>query len=485
LRTPLAVHFTCTLPYTRVTLYALLRGDTGMFDFLHDKIDGALKKIRGRSGLTAADVEATMKEVRTALLEADVNFKVAKDFCVRVTEQAVGEKILKSLSPDQQIIKLVHDELASTMGGEASDLDLRAAPPVVILLVGLQGSGKTTTASKLARLLRDSYKRSPLLVPADVYRPAAIQQLKTLGGGLQIPVFNTQPTDTPVDIAIRARDYAQKNMHDVMIIDTAGRLQIDTDLMDELKNIVGAVAPQEILLVADAMTGQEAVNVAQGFDQTLSLSGLILTKLDGDARGGAALSMRAVTGKPIKFIGVGEKSDALEPFHPERMASRILGMGDVMTLIEKAQQQVTLEDAEDLENKFRKGQFSFEDFLSQMKMIRKMGSLSSLMSMIPGLNKLAKQVDPEKQEREFRRLEAIILSMTREERRNYEIINGSRRKRIARGSGTSVEEVNRLIKQFIEMRKVMKQLINLGPGALGGLFGGGGLGGLGGMFGRR
>lgn len=456
-----------------------------MFDFLHDKIDGALKKIRGRSGLTAADVEATMKEVRTALLEADVNFKVAKDFCGRVTEQAVGERVLKSLSPDQQIIKLVHDELASTMGGEAAELDLRAAPPVVILLVGLQGSGKTTTAAKLARLLRDTYKRSPLLVPADVYRPAAIQQLKTLGGGLQIPVFNSLATDKPLDIAIRARDYAQKNMLDVMIVDTAGRLQIDVELMSELKNIVAALMPQEILLVADAMTGQEAVNVAQGFDQSLALTGLILTKLDGDARGGAALSMRAVTGKAIKFIGVGEKSDALEPFHPERMASRILGMGDVMTLIEKAQQQVTIEDAEDLEAKFKKGQFTFEDFLSQMKMIRKMGSLSSIMSMIPGLNKLAKQVDPEKQEREFKRLEAIVLSMTREERRNYEIINGSRRKRIARGSGTSVEEVNRLIKQFMEMRKMMKQLMNMGPGALGSLFGGGGLGGLGGMFGRK
>jgi signal recognition particle subunit SRP54 len=353
------------------------------------------------------------------------------------------------------------------------------------MLVGLQGSGKTTTASKLARLLRDNYKRSPLLVPADVYRPAAIQQLKTLGASLKIPVFDSQPTDRPVDIAIRARDFAQKNVCDVMILDTAGRLQIDTALMDELTQIVSAVAPTEILLVADAMTGQEAVNVAEGFDQTLSLTGLVLTKLDGDARGGAALSMRAVTGKPIKFIGVGEKSDALEPFHPERMASRILGMGDVLTLIEKATQQVTIEDAEDLEKKMKKGNFTFEDFLSQMKMIRNMGSISSLMSMIPGLNKLAKQVDPEKQEREFKKLEAIILSMTKEERRNYEIINGSRRRRIALGSGTNVEDVNRLIKQFVEMRKVMKQMMKMGPGALGGLFGGQGLGGLGGMFGRR
>lgn len=456
-----------------------------MFDFLHDKIDGALKKIRGRSMITAADVESTMKEVRTALLEGDVNFKVAKDFCARVSEKAVGENVLKSLSPDQQIIKLVHEELTNTMGGEAAELNLRAAPPVVIMLVGLQGSGKTTTAAKLARLLRDTYKRSPLLVPADIYRPAAIDQLKTLGKTLSIPVFDSTTNDKPVDIAIRARDFAQKNVCDVMIIDTAGRLQIDSALMDELKQINAAVSPTEILLVADAMTGQEAVNVAQGFDQTLSLTGLILTKLDGDARGGAALSMRAVTGKPIKFVGIGEKSDALEAFHPERMASRILGMGDVLTLIEKATQQVSLEDTVDLEQKLKKDQFTFEDFLGQMRMIRKMGSISSLVSMIPGLNKLAKQVDPEKQEKEFRKLEAIILSMTHEERRNHEIINGSRRRRIANGSGTSVEEVNRLLKQFVEMRKMMKQLMKMGPGALGGLLGGQGLGGLGGMFGRR
>lgn len=456
-----------------------------MFDFLHDKIEGALKRIRGRGTLTASDVESALKEVRTALLEGDVNFKVAKEFCSRVTEKAIGENVLKSLSPDQQIIKIVHEELTATMGGDAAELDLHAAPPVVIMLVGLQGSGKTTTSAKLARLIREQYKRSPLLVPADIYRPAAIQQLKTLGGNLDIPVFDTQPTDRPVDIAIRAREFANRQMLDVMIIDTAGRLQIDEALMDELKQIVAAVNPTEVLLVADAMTGQEAVNVAQGFDSTLSLTGLVLTKLDGDARGGAALSMRAVTGKPIKFVGLGEKSDALEAFHPERMASRILGMGDVLTLIEKAAQQVNLEDTEDLEKKLKKGQFTFEDFLSQMKMIQRMGSISSLMSMIPGLNKLAKQVDPERQEREFRKLEAIILSMTKQERRNHEIIDGSRRRRIAKGSGTSVEDVNKLLKQFVEMRKMMKQLMKMGPGALGGLFGGQGMGNLGGMFGRR
>ncbi len=456
-----------------------------MFDFLHDKLDSALKKIRGRGALSASDVEATMKEVRTALLEGDVNFKVAKDFCARVSEKAVGESVLKSLSPDQQIIKIVHEELTAMMGGEAADLDLKSAPPVVILLAGLQGSGKTTTSAKLARLLRDSYKRSPLLVPADVYRPAAIEQLKTLGSSLGIPVFDSKPTDRPLDIAIRAREQASRTMCDVVIIDTAGRLQIDANLMDELKQIAAAVAPNETLLVADAMTGQEAVNVAQGFGDALPLTGLILTKLDGDARGGAALSMRAVTGKPIKFVGLGEKSDALEAFPPERMASRILGMGDVLTLIEKATQQVSLEDSAALEKKFKKEQFTFEDFLGQMRMIKKMGSISSLASMIPGLNKLAKQVDPEKQEREFTKLEAIILSMTLQERRNHEIIDGSRRRRIAKGSGTSVEDVNKLLKQFVEMRKMMKQLMKMGPGMLGGLMGGGGMGGMGGLLGRR
>ena len=466
-----------------------------MFDFLHSKIEGAINKIRGRGVLNATDVEVVMKEVRTALLEADVNFKVAKDFCVRVTEKAVGDEVLKSLTPDQHIIKLVRDELTSVMGNELAELNLRTAPPVVIMLAGLQGAGKTTTAAKLARLLKETYKRSPLLVPADVYRPAAIEQLKTLGKNLSIPVFDSQPTDKPVDIAIRARDYATKNVCDVVIIDTAGRLQIDTQLMDELKQINAAVMPTEILLVADAMTGQEAVNVAQGFDQALSLTGIILTKLDGDARGGAALSMRAVTGKPIKFIGSGEKSDALEPFHPDRMAQRILGMGDVLTLIEKAVEQVSVEDSERLEKKLKKDQFTFEDFLDQMRMIKKMGSISSLMGMIPGLNKLAKQVDPEKQEKEFAKIEAIILSMTAQERRDHEILNGSRRRRIALGSGTKVEDVNKLIKQFIEMRKVMKQMMKMGPGALGGLFGGGGglggsggmggMGGLGALFGKR
>lgn len=457
-----------------------------MFDLLHSKIESAVRKIRGRGVLTAADVESAMKEVRSALLEADVNFKVAKDFCARVTEKAIGESVLKSLSPDQQIIKFVHEELIATMGGAAVELELRVAPPAVILLVGLQGAGKTTTAAKLARMLRDTHKRSPLLVPADIYRPAAVEQLKTLAAGIKIPVYDTQPGEKPVQIAERAREFAIKNLCDTVIIDTAGRLQIDENLMQEIREIVARVTPHEVLLVADAMTGQEAVNVALGFDAAVSLTGLILTKFDGDARGGAALSMRAVTGKPIKFIGVGEKSDALEPFHPERMASRILGMGDVLTLIEKASQHVSADDSLELHKKMVRDQFTLEDFLGQLKTIRKMGSISSLISMIPGLGKMAKQIDPEKQEREFKRIEAIILSMTPAERRNHEILDGSRRKRIAKGSGTSVEEINKLLKQFIEMRKMMKQVLKMGPGGLANMLGGaGGLGGLGGLFGKR
>jgi signal recognition particle subunit SRP54 len=345
------------------------------------------------------------------------------------------------------------------------------------MLVGLQGSGKTTTASKLARLIRDKYKKKPLLVPADTYRPAAIDQLKALGKNLGIEVFDSSATQDPVDIAKAALDHATKRVFDVMILDTAGRLQIDSELMDDLREISAAIQPHEILLVADCMTGQEAVNVAKGFDEALEIDGLVLTKLDGDARGGAALSMRAVTGKPIKFIGVGEKSDALEVFHPDRMASRILGMGDVLSLIEKATAEVNVEDALSLQKKLQKNEFTFEDFLGQLKMIKKMGSMSSIMGMIPGFDKIAKQVNPEDAEREMKRVEAIILSMTRKERRNPGVIDGSRRRRISKGSGTSVEEVNRLLKQFLEMKKMMGKLSKMG---LGGLMGGKGLGALGG-----
>jgi signal recognition particle subunit SRP54 len=455
-----------------------------MFGLLSEKLEGALRKIRGRGVLTTSDVETALREVRMALLEADVNFQVAKDFCARVQEKAVGESVLKSLSPDHQIIKLVHDELTATMGAEAAELNLRAAPPVVIMIVGLQGSGKTTTCGKLARYVKDTLKRSPILVPADVYRPAAIEQLQTLAKSIGVPAFDSSATDDPVDIAVRARAHATRQGNDVMILDTAGRLQIDENLMAELSSIVTMVAPTEILLVADAMTGQEAVNVATGFQKQVPLTGLILTKLDGDARGGAALSMRAVTGLPIKFTGIGEKTDALEVFHPERMASRILGMGDVLTLIEKATKEVSLEDSVKLQKKMKRDQFTLEDFLEQMRMVRKMGSISSLTSMIPGLNKLAKQIDPEAQEREFKRIEAIILSMTPKERRNHEIIDGSRRRRIAQGSGTKVEDINKLVKQFSEMKKMMKQLTKMGPSGLAGMLGGGGRGGLGGLFRR-
>lgn len=449
-----------------------------MFDTLHSKLEGALKKIRGRGSLTPQDVEATMKEVRLALLEADVNFKVARDFCDNLAKQAVGEEVLKSLTPDQQVIKLVHGELVRTMGDAAAPLNLSVAPPAIIMLVGLQGSGKTTTVGKLGRYLRDELKRRPLLVPADVYRPAAIEQLKTLGRQLNLEVFESNTQQDPVDIAKQAVASAQGRGFDTVIIDTAGRLQIDSELMDELCEISDAVQPHEILLVADGMTGQEAVNVAQGFDKALEIDGLILTKLDGDARGGAALSMRAVTGRPIKFIGIGEKLDGLEVFHPERMASRILGMGDVLTLIEKASKEVSLEDSLELHKKMKKNEFGLDDFLQQMGMIKRMGSISSLTSMIPGLNKLAKNIDPAAAEKEMKRVEAIILSMTPTERRNPGIINGSRRKRISRGSGTTVEEVNRLLKQFLEMKKMMGNLSRMGLGGMMKGMGGGGLGNL-------
>lgn len=449
-----------------------------MFDTLHAKLEGAFKKIRGRGSLSPSDVEAALKEVRFALLEADVNFKVARDFCDNVAKQAVGEEILKSLTPDQQVIKLVHDELVRTMGDAAAPLNIAVSPPAIIMLVGLQGSGKTTTVGKLGRYLRDELKRRPLLVPADVYRPAAIEQLKTLGRQLNLEVFESKPEEDPVDIAKKAVESATGRGFDVVIIDTAGRLQIDTELMDELREISDAVEPHEILLVADGMTGQEAVNVAQGFDKALEIDGLILTKLDGDARGGAALSMRAVTGRPIKFIGIGEKLEGLEVFHPERMASRILGMGDVMTLIEKASKEVSIEDSLALHKKMKKNEFGLDDFLQQMGMIKRMGSISSLTSMIPGLGKIAKNIDSDAAERDMKRIEAIILSMTPTERRNPGIINGSRRKRISRGSGTTVEEVNRLLKQFAEMKKMMGNLSRMGLGGLMKGMGGGGLGNL-------
>lgn len=450
-----------------------------MFDSLHSKLESAFKKIRGRGSIGPKEVEVTMKEVRMALLEADVNFKVAKEFCDSVGQKALGEEVVKSLTPDQTIIKLVHDQLVETMGAEAAELNLKVAPPAIIMLVGLQGSGKTTTVGKLGRYLKETLKRNPLLVPADVYRPAAIEQLKTLAGQLSLDVFQSERSQDPVEIAKAAFKLASSTGHDTIIIDTAGRLQIDQELMKELQEISDALQPHEILLVADAMTGQEALNVAKGFDEALEIDGLILTKLDGDARGGAALSMRAVTGKPIKFIGVGEKLDALEVFHPDRMASRILGMGDVLTLIEKAVKEVSVEDSLELHKKMKKNEFSFEDFLNQMRMVKRMGNITSLASMIPGMGKLVKDINPDDVDREMKHVEAIILSMTPGERRNPAVINGGRRKRIASGSGTSVEEVNRLLKQFLEMKKMMSKISKMGLGGMMNMFGGGkGLAGL-------
>lgn len=456
-----------------------------MLSGLSERLQGALGSIRGRSKLTEKDIDAALKEVRMALLEADVNFKVAKEFCARVKEQSLGEEILKSLTPDQQVVKIVHEELKGIMGGGAEDLALNQAPPVVILLVGLQGSGKTTSCGKLARYLRKELKRNPFLVPADVYRPAAIEQLKTLGKQLDIEVFNSTTNDAPEDIAVRALEEAKGKGYDTVIIDTAGRLQIDGELMQELAEIEERVEPAEILLVADAMTGQEAVNVANGFSEKLDLTGLILTKFDGDARGGAALSMKSVTGKPIKFIGVGEKLDAFEVFHPDRVASRILGMGDMLGLIEKAVAQVDLEESKALQKKIKKNEFTLEDFLGQMAMVKKMGSISSLAGMIPGMDKMMKKVDEADADKEMKRIEAIILSMTPKERQNHQLINGSRRRRIAAGSGTSVQQVNQLIKQFVEMRKMMKQFSKMGAGGLMNMLGGkGGMGSLMKQFGK-
>lgn len=439
-----------------------------MFDALTSKLENTFRQLRGRGKLSEQDIDSAMVDIRTALLEADVNFQVVKQFCESIKEKALGMTVLKSLNPGQMVIKFVHEELINTLGDHVP-ISLRHAPPVVIMLVGLQGSGKTTSAGKLARLLRDDMRRRPLLVPVDVYRPAAIDQLKKLGETLGIEVYPATPDENPVDIVVKAEKYARNSGLDTMIIDTAGRLQIDAELMNELVEIIEKVDPHEILLVADAMTGQEAVNVAKGFNERLEIDGLILTKLDGDARGGAALSMHSVTQKPIKFIGIGEKLDNFELFYPDRMASRILGMGDVLSLIEKAAKHVSFEDAKSLQNKLKKDEFTLEDFLSQLKSFKSMGSISSMMQMIPGMGQLSNKIDDEVANREIKHVEAIILSMTREERLDYTILNGSRRQRIAKGSGTSVEQVNRLMKQFTDMRKLMKKVAKIGPGGMRGM----------------
>lgn len=446
-----------------------------MFDGLTDKLEGVFKKLRGHGRLNEQHVKETMREIRLVLLEADVNFRVVKDFVARVGERALGQDVLKSLTPAQQVIKIVREELASLMGeGEDNGLNLAARPPVPLMLCGLQGAGKTTTCGKLALKLRRD-KRNPLLVPADVYRPAAIEQLKTLGRQLGVEVFDSSVDQNPVDICTRAQDYARLNGFDTLILDTAGRLHIDTELMGELKRIVTAVAPGEILFVADAMTGQDAVTVAASFNEQLPLTGVILTKLDGDARGGAALSIRAVTGKPIKLIGMGEKLDALETFYPDRMAQRILGMGDVLSLIDKAQAAVSAEDAAGMEASLRKQGFTLETFLEQMQMVKKMGSIDSLIKMIPGAGKALKNAsDMQLPEKELKRIEAIIRSMTPRERMDHRILNGSRRLRIAKGSGTRVQDVNSLLKRFTEAQKMMKKMQKMGPKGLKGMLGRGG-----------
>ena len=427
-----------------------------IFEGLADKLQGALGKLKSKGKLTEKDVKDAMREVKLALLEADVNFKVVKDFIKKVQERAVGQEVMESLTPAQHVIKIVNEELTSLMGDVQSKITISPKPPTVLMMVGLQGAGKTTTSGKLGGYFKKQGKK-PLLVACDIYRPAAIKQLQVVGENLDIPVLSMGDKESPVNIAKAGYNHAIKNNHDLVIIDTAGRLHVDVALMDELKNIKSEVKPHEILLVVDSMTGQDAVNVAQSFNDALGVDGVILTKLDGDTRGGAALSIRAVTQKPIKFIGMGEKLDDLEPFHPDRMASRILGMGDILSLIEKAQENIDLDKAKELESKIKKQELDFEDFLEQMEQIQKMGPLNKVLEMIPGMGSMKDQLgDIDMNNKEIVRTKAIVQSMTKEERRNPSILNASRKKRIAKGSGTSVQDVNRLIKQFNEMKKMMK-----------------------------
>ena len=446
------------------------------FENLADKLSETFKKLRGKGKISEADLKASMREVKLALLEADVNFKVVKDFINKVSEKAIGESVLESLTPAQQVIKIVNEELTALMGGEAEKLHFASKPPTVIMMVGLQGAGKTTTSAKIGGQLKKAGKR-PILVAADVYRPAAKKQLQVVGASLDVPVFSIDESTDAVDICKKSISHAEKNGNDVVIIDTAGRLHINEELMDELENIKKYTNPTEILLVIDAMTGQDAVNVAQVFNEKLEISGVVITKMDGDTRGGAALSVRAVTGKPVKYVGMGEKLSDLEVFHPDRMASRILGMGDVLTLIDKAQQAFDEKKALELEEKMRKSTFTLEDYLEQLEQMKNMGSIQDILGMMPGIDKKALagvNVD----ERQFDRIGAIIKSMTPKERLNPDIINASRRKRIAEGSGMKIQDVNNLLKQFEQMKKMMKQFSNpkmmkktmRGLGGLGGFF---------------
>lgn len=441
-----------------------------MFDSLSEKLNRVFKKLKGRGRLTEANIQDALKEVRLALLEADVNYKVVKKLIEDIRGRAVGQDVLDSLTPGQQIIKIVNDELARLMGGSHTGLELAGETPHSLMLVGLQGSGKTTTAAKLAAHLRKR-GRQPLLVPADVYRPAAVDQLTKLGLQIDVPVYPTQKGQTPDAICGDAMAGAAAQGADIVIFDTAGRLHVDEALMNELVVIKEKVNPTEILLVADAMTGQDAVNVAKSFNETLDITGVVLSKMEGDARGGAALSIKAVTGKPIKFVGVGEKISALELFHPDRMASQILGMGDVLSLIERAEAQFDEKEAKKLEKKLKKSEFDLEDFRTQLKQMKKLGSLEDILGMLPGMGKLKqlKKIKPD--EKELVKVEAIINSMTREERRRFKIINGSRRRRIAMGSGTTVQDVNRLLKNFVQTKKMMEQFTKKGGLNMPSLFG--------------
>ncbi len=428
------------------------------FDSLGDKLQNITKKLKGQGKISEKDLKAVSREVKVALLEADVNYKVVKQFTEKITNRALGSEVMESLTPGQQIIKIVREELTELLGGEISKLTFSSKPPTVIMMVGLQGSGKTTTSGKLARLLKKQNKR-PLLAACDVYRPAAINQLEVLGKQLEIPVFSLGDKESPIVIAEQAVEHAKKHGNDVVILDTAGRLHIDEVLMEELRQIKERLNPQEILLVVDSMTGQDAVNVAQSFNDLLEITGVVLTKLDGDTRGGAALSVKSITGKPIKFAGMGEKLDALEPFYPDRMAGRILGMGDILTLIDKAQENVDAKQAEEMQKKMLKAEFTFDDYLVQMEQMQNMGSLEGMLEMMPGMKSKLKdiKIDP----KEMDHIKAIIRSMTPQERRNPKLINGSRRRRIALGSGTKVQDVNRLLKQYEQAQSLMKQFAKM------------------------
>jgi signal recognition particle subunit SRP54 len=444
-----------------------------IFDSLSDKLLGSIKRLRGQNRITEDNIQDAIKEIRLSLLEADVNFKVVKTFIDRVREKALGAEVMSNqVTAGQQFVKIVHDELVSVLGGATEELIVRGKPGV-IFLVGLQGSGKTTTSAKLAKHIRTKYGKRPGLIPADVYRPAAIEQLKTLAAQNNIPVFDSKASQRPEEILEAAKKWAEDNMIEVVLVDTAGRLQIDEELMSELSRLKAIWEPKEILLVADAMLGQQSVSVADGFHQRLGLTGLVLTKVDGDARGGAALSIRQTTGVPIKFLGVGEKSDALEVFHPDRLASRILDMGDVLSLVEKAQEVIDEKTARESAKKIAKNQFTVDDFLGQLQMMKKMGGFESLLGMLPGMGQMMKQVkDLAPPDKEMKKIEAIIRSMTLAERRDHKILNGSRRVRIANGSGMQVSDVNKFIKQFEQSQKMMSQLMKMGLGG-----GGGGRGG--------